>query len=77
MLLGFLPQLLLWKKILVRLIKNVDKTWLYTSVSRCARQICFQNINTFFNGININDSSWSAFTIVKTQQDSNNNSFLF
>lgn len=30
-----------------------------------------------FYGININDSSWSAFTIIKIQQESNDDSFLF
>ena len=53
-LLEFLPQLLLWKKLLVRLIKeNVGKTWLYTSVSSCERQIRFQNINTFFMALTL------------------------
>lgn len=77
MLLGFLPQLLLWKKLLVRLIK---KCWqnmaLYLSVEMCKTNT-LSEYKYIFYGININDSSWSAFTIVKIQQDSNTNSFLF
>lgn len=52
MLLGFLPQLLLWMKLLVKVIKNVGKTWLYTSVSRY-KKLMLQNINTFFMALTL------------------------
>ena len=49
---------------------------LYLSVEMCKTNT-LSEYKYIFYGININDSSWSAFTIVKIQQDSNTNSFLF
>lgn len=77
MLLGFLTTTTIVAEIVRLIIKKVGKTWLYTSISRYAKQICFQNIHVVFSyGTNINISSWSAFTTIKIKQDPNDNSYF-